>query len=431
MADKRRFLWLGLLLIMFMTPLTTHAASQDELDFKEVVLNNGIKLKYKILKGEPLVSMYSVFPIGMNQEKTKGIAHLMEHLVFRGGAGYNFGDIAANTTRKGGYFNGFTSFSATAYNYVVPKENFQEAFKIFNGSIWNTDLSEAMVALERRIVVHELDMDYAERLSFEPVFRYFYPEITYTKETVDSITPQDLQEFHQDFYQPENATYILAGDFDLEAVIAELEQVTNGFGRREVRQENLNEFSLPAGDWIEARNIYPYHYQLLMAYEMEGLSEADRMVLKLLAYSFGFNHRIDYYNNEYKFYYLLSRTLGNKEFFGIYYLERDRQFSEADLLKEKERMLSFFRQFKKVDFKKVLANFIELIELERVSSAKSPVEAVEYEVQRLTNPDNVTIDDLPVLKKLTEKDLERVMAEYFNKPPQTWILVKNVETEGE
>ena len=392
-----------------------------------------LKKRYylKILKDKPLVSMYTVFPVGMNQEKTKGIAHLMEHLVFRGGAGYDFKDIAAITTRKGGYFNGFTSFNATAYNYVVPKENFAAAFKVFNGSIWNTNLSKAMVELERKIVVHELDMDYSGRLPFEPVFRYFYPEISYTKQTVAAISPQDLREFHQNFYQPENATYILAGDFDLEAVIAELQLITNGFGQREVLQGNLQEFSLPEGNLVETRNIYPYHYQLLIGYELEGLSEADRMALKLLAYSYGFNHRIDYYNNEYKFYYVLSRTLGNKEFFGIYYLERDRQFSEEDLIKEKERMLSFFRQFKKIDFKEVLKNFIDLIELEQLASANSPVEAVEYEVHRSINPDNVTVDDLPVLKKLTVKNLERVINQYFNKPPKTWILVTNSETEEE
>lgn len=430
MAEKRRILSLGLLLFLILPGFTTMAASKENLNFTEVVLKNGVTLKYKILKNEPLVSMYTVFPIGMNQEKAKGIAHLMEHLIFRGGAGYNFEDIAAVTTRKGGYFNGFTSFNATAYNYVVPKENFEAAFKVFNGSLWETNLSEAMVALERKIVVHELDMDYAERLPFYPLFEYFYPEINYTKETVEAISPRDLQEFHQNFYQPENATYILAGDFDPGIVIAQLEQVANGYGRREVKQEDLLEFSLPSGDLVEKRFIYPYHYQLLMGYEFEGLSEADRMVIKLLAYSYGFNHRIDYHNNEYKFYYTFSRTLGNKEFFGIYYLERNQEFSDTDLLKEKERMKSFFRQFKKGDFKELLVNFIDLIELEQVSSANSPVEAVEYEVQRLINPDNITVDDLPVLKSLSLKDLDRVMSRYFNNPPKTWILINNTEAGG-
>jgi predicted Zn-dependent peptidase len=429
-AEKeRRILCLGLLVVLILTPFTTRAASHETLDFTEVVLKNGITLKYKIMKDEPLVSMYTVFPIGMNQEKIKGIAHLMEHLVFRGGGGYDFRDIASITTRKGGYFNGFTSFKATAYNYVAPKENFAVAFKVFNGSLWETNLSETMVELERQIVLHELDMDYSERLPFEPVFRYFYPEISYTKQTVAKISPQDLREFHQNFYQPENATYILAGDFDPAAVIAELEQIANGFGKRAVLQENLQEFSLPEDDIIETRNIYPYHYQLLMGYEFEGLSKADRMVLKLLAYNYGLNHRIDYYNNEYKFYYLITRTLGNKDFFGIYYLERNRQFCENELIKEKERMLRFFREFKRADFKEIVNNFIELIKLEYVSSSNSPVEAVEYEVHRLVDPDNITVDDLPILKKLSIKDLERVMAQYFNKPPKAWICVNNSETE--
>lgn len=429
MAEKRRIISLGLLLLLVLTPISTQAAPKEELEFTEVKLKNGITLKYKVIKDEPLVSMYTVFPIGMNKEKTKGIAHLMEHLVFRGGAGYGFADIAAVTSRKGGYFNGFTSFDVTAYNYVAPKAYFRDAFKVFNGSIWKTNLSEDMITLERRIVVHELDMDYAERLPYYPIYQYFYPEIGYTEETVAAISAQELQEFHERYYQPENATYILAGDFDPQEVIAQLEQVANGFGKREVPQENLVEFSLPDGEIIEKRNIYPYHYQLLMGYEMEGLSEADRMVIKLLAYNYGLNYRIDYYKNQYKFYYTIARTLGNKEFFGIYYLERDQEFGEENLKGEKERMLNFFRQFKKGDFKKQLTNFIELIELEHASSAKSAVDAVEYEVQRLLS-DSITVDDLPVLKKLSVKDLERVMDRYFNKPPKTWILVNNEEAEG-
>ncbi len=429
MTEKRRIICFGILLILILAPFTAQAVPEEKLEFTKVTLKNGITLKYKILKNEPLVSIYSVFPIGMNQEKTKGIAHLMEHLVFRGGAGYNFEAIASVTTRKGGYFNGFTSFDSTAYNYVVPKENFEAAFKVFNGSLWKTGLSEEMVALERKIVIHELDMDYAERIPYYPIFQYFYPEINYTKETVAGISALDLQEFHQNYYQPQNATYILAGDFNPESVIKQLEQVSNGFGSRDVPKETLIEFSLPDRDIIENRNIYPYHYQLLMGYEMEGLSEADRMILKLLNYSYGFNHRIDYQNNEYKFYYTFSRTLGNKDFFVIYYLERDQKFNEQDLAEEKARMLSFFRQFKKGDFKEQLANFIELVELEQVSTANSAVEAVEYEVQRF-NPDNITVDDLPVLKKLSVKDLERVLDRYFKKPPKTWILVNDTETEG-
>jgi predicted Zn-dependent peptidase len=121
--------------------------------------------------------------------------------------------------------------------------------------------------------------------------------------------------------------------------------------------------------------------------------------------------------------------LGNKDFFGIYYLERNRQFCENELIKEKERMLRFFREFKRADFKEIVNNFIELIKLEYVSSSNSPVEAVEYEVHRLVDPDNITVDDLPILKKLSIKDLERVMAQYFNKPPKAWICVNNSETE--
>ncbi|HEY8463371.1 MAG TPA: insulinase family protein, partial [Bacillota bacterium] len=120
---------LALLIVVTIVPAVTAAPREN---FEKIVLKNGITVMYKLMKDQPLVSMYAVFPVGTRQEKEKGIAHLMEHLVFRGGSEYTYQDIAKATFWEGGHFNGFTSFYATSYNYVVPKESFDTAFKVFN-----------------------------------------------------------------------------------------------------------------------------------------------------------------------------------------------------------------------------------------------------------------------------------------------------------
>jgi predicted Zn-dependent peptidase len=423
MRRKQNILWVVMALVMLLAPYSAEAKLPET--FKKTVLTNGLTLMYKVMKDEPMISMYAVIPVGMNLEKQKGIAHLLEHLVFRGGSGYTFNDILEATSRQGGQFNGSTSFYTTIFNYVVPKDRFDNAFRVFNGSIWQIDLSETNIALERKIVLHELDMDYGMRIPYYPIFRYFYAENFYNKDTVDAMTVQDIKDFYQTYYQPGNVTYVIAGDFDPKAVIAQLETAQNGYGKKEVPKSVLNEFTLPQRDIVEERNIYPFAYQVLMAYQFEGLSAEDRMVLKMFSYLYGQEYKVDYQRNETKIYNVVARTLGNRDYFGIYYLERKEPYSDAALNEVKANLLKYIRQFKKIDLKKVRKDFVRSVELERASSNQSAVDAVGYEVQRLTDPDNITVDSLEVLKKIDNRDLERVIDRYLSGPPTTWIVVKD------
>jgi predicted Zn-dependent peptidase len=426
---RGKVFWLIMILVMFFTSYA--AAAKPEETFKKVILSNGLTLMYRVMKDDPMVSIYSVFPIGMNAERQKGIAHLIEHLVFRGGSGFVFKDILEATNRQGGEFNGFTSFYSTVFNFVVPKDKFDNAFQIFNGSIWQTDLSETNVNLERKIVVHELDMDYAMRIPYYPIFHYFYAEDFYSKETVDSMTVQNIKDFYQTYYQPTNATYVIAGNIDPKAIIAKLEQVQNGFGKKAVPKGNLNEYNLPHQDIVEERNLYPYQYQVLMAYQFIGLSPEERMVLKMLAYLYSREYKIDYQKNESQVYNVVERTLGKEDYFGIYYLESRHPYTDEEYLEIKNNMTKFIREFKKLNLEAVRKEFIRAVEKERANSNQSAVDAVEYEVNRLTDPDNITVDSLEVLQKTNNRVLQQVIDKYLSGQPTSWILVKNNNVGGE
>lgn len=419
-------IWLGMTMIC---PITTQASS-DPLHFTRTTLKNGLTVLYKVMKGEPLVSMYAVFPIGMNREKAKGMAHLLEHLVFRGGSGYDFTDIAGVTTRKGGQFNGFTSFDATAYNFVVPKEDLLEGLRIFNGSVWKPVTSGTALDLEKRIVIHELDMDYSDRYQAYPVYRFFYPEFTYTRESVAAITPQDLEEFHRQFYQPDQATYILAGDFDPKQVLPELEKLSNGYGGRMGAQPEAAGFDLPDHDLVEERNLYPYQYQILMAYQFNGMTPGERMVLKLLANLYRQDAKIDYEKNEYRLYNIIYRNIGARDYFGIYYLERTHPFSDASFKEDQAALFKYFREFAAIDLRQCLEDTIRQINLAAAASEQSASAAAQYEAARMTDPDILTIDDIPLLKKIKTRDLQAVIDKYFSLPPRCWILVRSNYRDG-
>jgi predicted Zn-dependent peptidase len=423
----RRFLWFLLIVGCALSPATTWAAPRE--NFTKVVLKNGITVMYKVMKGQPMVSMNAVFPIGFNMEKKKGIAHLLEHLVFRGSSEYSYRDIAGATNRQGGQFNGFTSFYNTSFNYVTTKESFEKAFNIFNASIWKTNLTVSNMEKEKKIIGYELDMDYAMQYSYYPIARYLYPEMYHSRETLAKITVEDLKEFHRTYYQPANARYVIAGDINPQTILSVLEGQSNadGAGPQPGDKSAIKGMEFPQGEKVEERNLYPYRYQLLMGYELTGLSPKERMALKLLAYIYGSDWKIDYERNQYKIYNAVSRTVGPKDYFALYYLERNKPFTERNYQTEKANMQRYVYEFKKIDFKKELKNFIKLVEREAKLSQISPESAVEYEVQRLTDPDNITVDSLAILKKLNQKHLLAVIDKYLSKPPTTWILVKHKE----
>jgi predicted Zn-dependent peptidase len=426
---KRNLLWIVLALIMILAPLNVEAKPQET--FTKVVLPNGLTLMYRVMKNQPMVSISAAVPIGMNYPK-RSIAHLTEHMIFRGNSDYSFTNILDVTSRLGGNFEGETSFYATYFNYIVPKAGFNEAFKVFNSTIWSAGLAEPNIALEQKIVVHEAEMNYASRLEMYPILRYFYPENNDTEATVHAITPQDLKTYYQSFYQPGNVTYIIAGDFQPEAVIAAMKQLKNVYGGsdKKIADVTIKDFDLPHHDVVEGRNLYPYQFQVLLAYEFDGLSAADRMVLRILAYLYGQSNRIDYEKNELRNYYVAMRSVGNKDFFGLYYLEQDRPYDEKIYNEEKTNLLKFIRQFKKVDLKKQLKMVTFQVELERAQSTNSAADAAEYELQRLIDPEDITVDSLEILNKLNNKDLTRVIDKCFSEPPTTSILVKNVQEGG-
>ena len=426
---RQHFLWILMALILIIAPLNASAKTQET--FTKVVLPNGLTLLYRVMKDQPMVSMRAAIPIGMNYPK-RSIAHLTEHMIFRGNSDYSFNDILDVTSRLGGTFSGETSFHATCYNYVVPKASFNEAFKVFNSTIWSAGLAEQNIALEQKIVVHEAEMNYAARLEVYPILHYFYPENNDTEATVHAIARQDLKTYYQSFYQPGNVTYIIAGDFQPGDVIAALKQVKNIYGSSEkkISDATIKEFDLPHQNIVEERNLYPYQFQVLLAYEFDGLSSAERMVLRILSYLYGETHRIDYEKNELRPYYVMMRSVGHKDFFGLYYLERDRPYDPKIYNEEKTNLLKFIRQFKKVDLKKQLKIVTFLVELERAQSNNSAADAVEYELQRLIDPENITVDSLEILKKLSNKDLTKVIDKCFSDSPVLNVLVKNMPEGG-
>ncbi|KFC75322.1 putative Zn-dependent protease [Bosea sp. LC85] len=156
-----------------------------------------------------------------------GIAHFLEHLMFKGTARWPAGEFSKIVAGYGGQENAFTSFDYTAYFQRVPKEHLRAMMDYEADRMTGLAFDESVVGPERDVVLEErrmrVDADPAAQLGEEFSSALFVhhpygtPIIGWEHE-IEGLTRDDAFTYYQRFYTPENAILVVAGDTDLDEV---------------------------------------------------------------------------------------------------------------------------------------------------------------------------------------------------------------------
>ncbi len=165
-----------------------------------------------------------------------GIAHFLEHLMFKGTAKWPAGEFSKIVAGYGGQENAFTSFDYTAYFQRVPKQHLRAMMDYEADRMTGLHFDEDVVAPERNVVLEErrmrVDSDPAAQLGEEFSAALFLhhpygtPIIGWEHE-IEELNRQDAFTYYQRFYTPENAILVVAGDTDAAEVRA-LAEATYG-----------------------------------------------------------------------------------------------------------------------------------------------------------------------------------------------------------
>ena len=158
-----------------------------------------------------------------------GIAHFLEHLMFKGTAKNPAGKFSDLVSDLGGQENAFTSNDFTAYFQRIPKEHLAVCMEYEADRMKNLVLTDEVVAPERDVVLEErrmrTDSDPGEILD-EAVQAAVYTSHPYGKPVIgwaheiESLERADAFNYYERFYTPENAILIVAGDVEPEATLA-------------------------------------------------------------------------------------------------------------------------------------------------------------------------------------------------------------------
>jgi len=165
-----------------------------------------------------------------------GIAHFLEHLMFKGTKNHPQGEFSNLVAELGGQENAFTSYDYTAYFQRIGKEHLETLMRFEADRMCNLVLSDEVVTPERDVVLEERRMrtdsdpaaqlDEAVQAALYAHHPYGTPIIGWNHE-IESLGRDDALDYYNRFYTPENAILIVAGDIDAETVIR-LAQETYG-----------------------------------------------------------------------------------------------------------------------------------------------------------------------------------------------------------
>jgi zinc protease len=177
----------------------------------------------------PVVTQMIWYKVGSADETPgkSGLAHFLEHLMFKGTAKHPVGEFSQTVLRIGGNENAFTSTDYTGYFQRVPRDQLPKMMEFEADRMTGLVLKDENVLPERDVVLEEFNMRVANnpdaRLS-EQIMAALYlnhpygrPVIGWRQE-IEKLDREDALAFYRRFYAPNNATLVIAGDVDIKEI---------------------------------------------------------------------------------------------------------------------------------------------------------------------------------------------------------------------
>jgi len=151
-----------------------------------------------------------------------GVAHVIEHMLFKGSTRYGVGDLTRAIERSGGEINAWTSFDSTVYHAVLGRDHVDTAIDAIGDTLLAPRVDPDELARERQVILEEIRQgtDDPARSVAQSLFATAYVAHPYrrpvigTPESVQRIGERELVEFFRSFYVADNVTLVVAGDVD-------------------------------------------------------------------------------------------------------------------------------------------------------------------------------------------------------------------------
>jgi zinc protease len=197
----------------------------------DVTLDNGMRVIVKEDRRAPVMVSQVWYRAGSMDEfnGTTGVAHVLEHMMFKGTRTVPPGEFSKRIAAAGGRENAFTSRDYTAYFQQMQKDRLELSMQLEADRMANLVLSDELFAKEIQVVMEERRLrtdDQAQSVVYERLMAAAYQTHPYRRpiigwmDDLQNMTAQDARDWYARWYAPNNATLVVAGDVQADAVIA-------------------------------------------------------------------------------------------------------------------------------------------------------------------------------------------------------------------
>ena len=221
-------LWLGL---VAGASAQTAALSGPQVAVTEATLENGLRVLVQDDPRNPIVAVQVFYRVGSRNERpgATGLAHFLEHMMFKGTPTYGRGQISRLIEENGGRENAYTTKDVTSYYTNIAADKLDLVLRIEADRMRHLLLDAAEIDSERKVVMEERRMrseDDPDGLVNEAMSSlafvahpYRWPIIGWMSD-IARINRTELRAFYDTYYLPNNAIVVIAGDVRAPAALA-------------------------------------------------------------------------------------------------------------------------------------------------------------------------------------------------------------------
>ena len=269
--------------------------SKEIFDTKQTKLSNGIKL-ITIKKDSQIAAVHAGVNIGslFEEKNEKGIAHFIEHMLFKGTKDRSNEELNSDLENLGGEYNAYTDFNCTVYSATILNEELENALKLLGDMLLNSTFPVDEIEKERGVILAEIRTinDDIEDLSFKRVNEVAFKYSPLREDTIGSesiikkITRKQLVDFYNKYYVPNNTFISIVSPFEHEDII---NIINKNFGDWEQKQFEKKKIIVEHHQFIKKVSYKKEIEQstILYLYTFNGLSKDEELALRILNYKFG------------------------------------------------------------------------------------------------------------------------------------------------
>ena len=267
------------------------AASAASLQVTRATLHNGLKVVVVTDRLAPVVTTMLNYKVGSDEQTIDGLAHAVEHMMFRGSKTLSSNQLMDTMSVMGGDFDADTQDAVTQYFFTVPSQYLDIALRLERSRATGTQMAQGQWNQERGAITQEVTMDNSNaiRRLFDKMTKRLLGGTPYAKNGLGTIegfkkdvnSPQ-LLHFYNTWYHPNNAVYVIVGDVDGPSTIAQVKRI---FG-------DIPAAKLPARPAVHFKPIVAKVYRdtsdqpftlVIRGYRLPGYASKDYAAAQILS----------------------------------------------------------------------------------------------------------------------------------------------------